>query len=158
MAEPFKKPARSSAARLYLVDDEPLVRRGLTQLINLQADLLVCGDTADPSRALMQIQELQPDVAIVDLRLEHGNGLELIRQLHDQCPNVKVLVFTMHDEVLYAERALRAGAHGYVTKEDGSDRAIEAIQALLDGKPYLSRDIAAKLAARTTKTDAPGSA
>jgi DNA-binding NarL/FixJ family response regulator len=128
-----------------VVDDEQAVRRGLSMFINLQPDLLTCGEAADRPSALKLIRALKPDLAIVDLRLKTGSGLDLIETLHQRWPELKVLVFSLQDAALYAERALQAGAHGYVTKEEGGEKAIEAIRALLQGKTYLSPRVAEKL-------------
>jgi DNA-binding NarL/FixJ family response regulator len=127
------------------VDDHPIVRRGFQLLISLERDMMVCGEADNERTALDKIPTVKPDLAIVDLRLRAGTGLELIKQLHDQCPKLKILVFSMRDEVIYAERALRSGAHGYITKEEGPEQAIAAIRLLMLGKPYLSERIAARM-------------
>ena len=104
----------AAKSRVFLVDDHPLVREWLTSLINQQHDLTVCGEADDAPGALSRIAAARPDVAIVDLSLKAGSGLELIKQMKASHPNVAVVVLSMHDESLYAERALRAGASGYV--------------------------------------------
>jgi DNA-binding NarL/FixJ family response regulator len=134
--------------RVFLAEDHPIVRRGFQMLIGLERDLVVCGEAESGPVALEKILALKPDLAVVDLALGTSSGLELIKQLHNQCPKLKVLVFTMRAEVSYVERALRAGAHGYLTKEEGTEKALEAIRALLQGKTYLSERIAARMVSR----------
>src|SRR5438105_1971759 len=105
-------------SRVFLVDDHPLVREWLTNLINQQNDLIVCGEADDPPEALRRVAASRPDVAIVDISLKAGSGLELIKQMKVSHPNIAIVVLSMHAESLYAERALRAGASGYVVKRD----------------------------------------
>jgi DNA-binding NarL/FixJ family response regulator len=103
-------------SRVFIVDDHPLVREGLTNLINGQDDLIVCGEAKDSAQAIKGIAKVQPDVALIDISLENESGLELVKQLRSQFPQVALIILSMHDEALYAERALRAGARGYVMK------------------------------------------
>jgi DNA-binding NarL/FixJ family response regulator len=124
------------------VDDHPIVRRGLAMLIGTEKDLVVCGEADDAPAALEQVQKLLPDLAVIDLSLKASSGLELVKQVRTMCPDVKVLVFTMHDEPMYAERVLRAGAHGYVTKEEGAERALEAMRQLMQGRPFITGRLA----------------
>lgn len=131
--------------RVYVVDDEPAVRKGLKLLINRQPDLEVCGDADRSPAALKQILSLRPDLVILDLTLKENNGLQMTRQLRQKHSALKILIFSMHDEVSFVQAAFQAGAHGYVTKDEGSERLIEAIHRLLKGKPYLSATLAAKL-------------
>ena len=135
----------SSKVRVFLVDDHPIVRRGFQLLLALERDLMVCGEADSGPVALDRILTLKPHVAIVDLTLKASSGLELIKQLRAQSPGVRILVFSMRDEGIYAERALRAGAHGYITKEEGTEKAIEAIRLLMQGKPYVSERVSAKM-------------
>ena len=130
--------------RLFLVDDEPLVRRGLRMLFNVQPDLEVCGEAETEAEALKGILARQPHLAVVDLTLKDGDGLALIRQLHLRCPALKILVFSMHAQVQFATAACAAGAHGYVVKEEGTEQVLEAIHVLMDGGCYLSEQMAAK--------------
>ena len=118
-------------------------------LLGMEPDLMVCGEADSGPAALEKIIALKPDVAIVDLSLKASNGLELIKQIRAQSLKLKLLVFTMRDEGIYAERALRAGADGYITKEEGTEKAIQAIRVLLGGKRYLSDKMAAKFDAGT---------
>src|SRR5512136_1079872 len=131
--------------RIFLVDDHPIVRRGFQLLLSLEPDLMVCGEADSGPAALQKILALKPDVVIVDLSLKGSSGLELIKQLRAQGLKLKLLVFTMRDEGIYADRALRAGADGYITKEEGTEKAIEAIQQLVQGKRYVSEKLAAKM-------------
>lgn len=141
----MKKTSVQQKAQVFLVDDHPIVRRGLNFLIGLEPDLVVCGEADSRPAALDQIAKLQPDVAVVDLALKNSSGLELVKDLRARFPKVKVLVFSMHDEPIYAERVLKAGAHGYVTKEEGAEKAIEAIRQLLKGKAYLTGRLAERM-------------
>jgi DNA-binding NarL/FixJ family response regulator len=142
---PLKRSAASAKVRVFLVDDHPIVRRGFQLLLAMETDLMVCGEADSAPAALQKILALKPDVAIVDLSLKAGTGLELVKQLRAQALKVKLLVFTMRDEGIYAERALRAGADGYITKEEGAEKAIQAIRVLMQGKRYVSETVAAKM-------------
>ena len=128
--------------RVYIVDDHPLVREWLTNLINQQSDLTVCGEAENAPAALAAISEGRPDAAIVDISLKDSSGIELIKNLKLSCPNVAVLVLSMHEESDYAERALRAGAKGYVMKRETTGKVIEAVRRVLDGKLYVSDRLA----------------
>src|SRR5215831_19489609 len=117
--------------RIFIVDDHPLVREGLTNLINGQSDLVVCGEAKDSAEAIAGITKERPDVAIIDISLTNESGLELIKHLTKQFPQLAVVVLSMHDEALYAERALRAGARGYVMKHDTSKSVLASIRRVL---------------------------
>jgi len=134
--------------KVFLVDDHPLVREWLTNLINQQPDLAVCGETESAPRALQAIAAAQPEVAIVDISLKDSSGIELIKSLKLSHPEVAVLVLSMHDESLYAERALRAGAKGYIMKRETTRKVIEGIRQLLDGKVFVSDSVKEALALR----------
>ncbi|MDG2385579.1 MAG: response regulator transcription factor [Pirellulaceae bacterium] len=124
--------------RIMLVDDHPLVRHGLSQLINVESDLVVCAEAASGEDALSVVGEIRPDLMVIDIGLKGINGVELIKRIRARQPEVKMLVSSMHDETLYAERALRAGARGYVNKEEAPENVIEAIRQVLDGNVFLS--------------------
>jgi len=143
--------------KVFLVDDHPLVREWLTNLINQQPDLAVCGETESAPRALQAIAAAQPDVAIVDISLTDSSGIELIKSLKLSHPEVAVLVLSMHDESLYAERALRAGAKGYIMKRETTRKVIEGIRQILDGKVFVSDSVKEALALRLVdnKTQTP---
>ncbi len=136
-------------ARVLIVDDHPAVREALALRIGRQPDLEVCGEAADMSEALRLLGETQPDVAVVDITLKAGNGIDLIKRIKDRNDRVRVLVWSMHSESLYAERALRAGAMGDVNKDQATDRIVEAIRRVLEGKVYLSAAMTERLLQRT---------
>ena len=133
-------------AKVLLVDDHPLVREWLANLINQQSDLEVCGEADNAPKALQMIGVVNPAVAIVDISMEGGSGLELIKNIKAGYPNVMVIVLSMHDEALYGERALRAGARGYIMKREATKRVLEAIRSVLGGKLYLSDKMAMLMA------------
>jgi DNA-binding NarL/FixJ family response regulator len=128
----------STRSRILIVDDHPAVREALALRIGLHRDLEVCGEAADMSEALLLVTETQPDVAVVDIRLKTSDGIDLIKRIKNRHDHVRILVWSAHSEALYAERALRAGAQGYVNKDQATDRIIEAIRRVLEGKVYLS--------------------
>jgi DNA-binding NarL/FixJ family response regulator len=130
------------SARVLIVDDHPAVREGLSLRIARQADLQVCGEAADIADALEQVSATHPDVVIVDISLKTGNGIDLIKRVKALDGSIRMLVWSMYPEALYAERALRAGALGYITKEQATDKIIEAIRRVLEGKVYLSEGMA----------------
>jgi len=132
--------------RIFLVDDHPLVREWLTNLIQQQPDLSVCGETESAPAALSAIAAAKPDLVIADLNLKNSSGIELIKNLRELHPQIPVLVLSMHDESLYAERVFRAGARGYVNKRETAQKVIEAIRRVLDGKLYVSEKTAEILA------------
>ena len=132
-------------SRVLLIDDHAIVRQGLAELINDQPDLITCGEADSPPQALKVIPEVKPDVAVVDVSLNSGDGIELCRQIHEQWPSIAILVLSMHDEALYAERALRAGARGYVMKQEPQETVMAAIRRVLKGDTHLSEKMAAKL-------------
>ena len=131
--------------RVLLVDDHPIVRQGLAELISRQADLTICGEAGDVHEAFTLIAKLRPDMAVIDVSLKDASGLELIKTLKVQDPNLPLLVLSMHDESLYAERALRAGALGYVMKQEASHKIVDAIRCVLKGEMVVSDAIKARL-------------
>jgi len=140
--------------RVFLIDDHPLVREWLASLIERQADLTVCGQAGDVGTAVQEITRLRPDVLVVDLSLQGQTGLELIKQMKTLLPNPRVLVLSMHDEAFYAERALRAGALGYVMKREATSKVIEAIRQVLLGRLYVSESLATQMAGKFINTHA----
>ncbi|MGD0261421.1 MAG: response regulator transcription factor [Verrucomicrobiota bacterium] len=134
--------------RIFLVDDHPLVREWLTNLINQQSGLRVCGEAESGPQAREKILALRPDVAIVDIALKDSSGIELIKDLKECCPAVAVLVLSMHEESHYAERALRAGARGYIMKRETAKKVVTAIRQVLQGKLYMSESLTAAMAAQ----------
>ncbi len=135
-----------SKIKIFLVDDHPLVREWLTNLIHQQPDLSVCGESEDAPHALQQIAATRPDVAIVDITLKHGSGIELIKNLKTLQPDLAIIVLSMHDEKIYAERALRAGARGYIMKRETAKKVITVIRQVLTGKIYISESLTALFA------------
>ena len=129
---------RDRPARILIVDDHPVMRLGLRNLISDEPDLEICGEAADAATALELIESSNPDLMLVDVSLRGCSGIELIKQVAPRPAAPKMLVVSMHDELLFAERALRAGALGYVNKEEAADRVIGAIRTALEGKVYLS--------------------
>jgi DNA-binding NarL/FixJ family response regulator len=140
----LKKPAQ-----VLIVDDHPAVREALALRIERQADLEVCGEAADMSEALRLIAETRPDVAVIDISLKTASGIDLIKRIRDRNDHVRIVVWSMHSESLYAERALRAGALGYVNKDQATDRIIEAIRRVLAGKVYLSEAMTERMVQRS---------
>jgi DNA-binding NarL/FixJ family response regulator len=131
-----------SEAKVFIVDDHPLVREWLTNLIKQHSGLVVCGEAAAANEAIAGIASTKPEVAIVDISLRAGSGLDLIKTMKTLYPHTSVIVLSMHDERLYAERALRAGARGYIMKRETTRNVIAAIRQVLDGKLYVSTDMA----------------
>lgn len=140
--------ADHSKLRVFLVDDHPLVREWLTNLLNTQPDLRVCGEAETGPQALRGILAAKPNIAIIDISLKDSSGIELIKDLKLGLPGLAVLVLSMHEESHYAERALRAGASGYIIKRETTRKIITAIRQVLAGQIYLSNEIATALAAQ----------
>ena len=140
----------SGRRRVLIVDDHPVVRRGLAQVLNGTDDLEACGEAESAAGALRAVAEIRPDVAVVDLTLRGKGGLELVKDLHARHPDLPVLVLSMHDESLYAERALRAGARGYIMNDGRMDEVIQALRQILDGRVYLSQRMTSRLLGRLT--------
>jgi DNA-binding NarL/FixJ family response regulator len=139
---------KKNRARVLIVDDHPAVREALALRISRQPDLEVCGEAADTSEALRLLTDSQPDVAVVDISLKTGNGIDLIKRIRDRNDHVRILVWSMHSEALYAERALRNGALGYINKDQATDRIVEAIRRVLAGKVWLSEAMAQQMLQR----------
>ena len=135
-------------SRVFIVDDHPLVREGLSNLINGQDDLIVCGEAKDSAQTINGMVKARPDVALIDISLENESGLELVKQLGSQFPQVALIILSMHDEALYAERALRAGARGYVMKHETSKSVLASIRQVLAGGVYFSGKIVKRMALR----------
>jgi DNA-binding NarL/FixJ family response regulator len=138
----------ANKTRIFLVDDHPLVREWLGELLLGQSDFEVTGQAEEPAAALAAMLAAPPDVAIVDLSLRSGTGLDLIKNLHIQLPQVQVVVLSMHEELSQVERALRAGASGYVMKRESTTRIVEAIRTVRQGAVYANPEVLARLAER----------
>jgi DNA-binding NarL/FixJ family response regulator len=149
MSATKKEPSSSEPAagrkKILVVDDHPIMRAGLRQVIAEENDLVLCGEAEDIPGALKAIEKLQPDLAVVDISLRDGSGMDLVKDIRIRWPDLKVLVLSMHDEVFYAERVLRAGARGYVTKAEAPTKVIEGIRQVLAGGVYISEKIASKM-------------
>ena len=137
-------------ARVVVVDDHALVRAGLVELVRGQGDLEVCGEASDVSTALRLARECKPDLMIVDLTLRDGSGLDLVKRVIAQDSSIRILVCSMHDEMLFAERALAAGALGYVSKQEPSKIVLEALRRVLAGRIYTSQEIADRVLRRAS--------
>ena len=133
-----KSARNGTKSAVFIIDDHPLVRQGLSLLIGQQPGLAVAGEAGDAQQALAGLERTSPDLAIVDLGLKGMDGLELTKCIRQQHPRVKVLVLSMYDEAIYAERALKAGARGYIMKQEANEELLNAIQRVLSGRIYLS--------------------
>lgn len=145
---------------VLVVDDHPILRQGLTQLINQEVDLRVCGEADEEHTAIEAIATLRPDMVIVDIALKDTSGIELIKKIRVSNERLPILVLSMHDESLYTERALRAGANGYIMKQEAPDRIVKAIRRVLAGEIYVSEQIGSRLLrkivhGRPTAIDSP---
>jgi DNA-binding NarL/FixJ family response regulator len=134
--------ADRARTRILIVDDHPIVRLGIRQMLAAEPDLEVCGEAESPVAAHQLIKSTRPDLAIVDLSLAEGTGLDLIRSLRDSLPTLPVLVLSMHDEVLFAERVLRAGARGYIMKREAITGLVGAVREVLAGRIHVSEAMA----------------
>jgi DNA-binding NarL/FixJ family response regulator len=133
------------AARIMIVDDHPMTRDGLTNLINKQTDLKVCCEAAEPSEALQKIAKGKPNLILTDITMPGRGGIEFIKDVVVLFPGIPILVVSMHDELIYAERALHAGARGYIMKEEGGEKMLEAIRCVLSGQIYVSKRMASTM-------------
>jgi DNA-binding NarL/FixJ family response regulator len=141
--------SQNDPTRIFIVDDHPLVRERLVELINREADLKVCGEAEDRHEALELIAATRPSMAIIDLTLKSSLGLELIKDLQVRQPEVRILVVSMQDELIHAERCIRAGARGYITKQQASRHVMQAIRKVLAGELYLSEAAASQMLSRS---------
>jgi DNA-binding NarL/FixJ family response regulator len=144
------------AKRIVIVDDHPLFRKGLEEMIHSDGTFAVCGEAGNAPEAMDVIRKLDPDLAIVDLSLPGANGIELIKNIRAEFPKLPILVLSMHDESLYALRALRAGGNGYVMKHEAMANVIHAIREVFNGRPYLSPAMAAQVITKFTKKSSDG--
>ena len=145
-------------ARILLVDDHPLVRERLAEIINREADLIISGEAEDRQEAIDAILTKPPDLVIVDLTLKNSDGLELIKDIRTRWPRMRMLVVSMHDESLYAERVIRAGAMGYITKQEATRNILLAIRRVLSGGIYLNEKIANRILTRLANHTDPNAA
>jgi DNA-binding NarL/FixJ family response regulator len=152
-----RPPSPSKTTRILLVDDHPLVRAGLAEVLTREPDLVICGEAEDRLPALALMATARPDLAIIDLRLKKSHGLELIKDIHAQFPNVRMLVVSTLDGVLHAQRALQAGASGYIGKEEAIANVTEAVRQVLRGELYVSQRIACQITANLVGHGSPDS-
>ena len=145
MTKPPAPATTPAPVKILIVDDHPSVREGLALRISLHADLEVCGEADSEEQAITLVKQLKPDLVLVDISLKSGHGLELIKRIRSMDPTVKMLVISGFQESLYAERACRAGAMGYLNKQESSERMIEAIRTVLGGERFLSPEISRRL-------------
>lgn len=131
--------------RIFIVDDHPLLRRGLAELINQEADMTFCGEAEDSPSAMKLITQIKPDLVIVDISLKGYNGIELIKNIKAFDPKIQILVLSMHDESVYAMRVLRAGAKAYVMKQEVVDKVMEAVRRIRAGKVFVSERVASRM-------------
>lgn len=157
MAGVTRNPTATDRKRIFLVDDHAVLRNGLAELINQSKEWMVCGEAATGEEGLQELLRLKPDLAIVDLALAGSSGLELLKNLRSRLPALPVLILSMHDESVYAERCLRAGARGYVMKHEAIDELRSAIRKVLDGGIHVSARASDRLMRAIAHGDAPGS-
>jgi DNA-binding NarL/FixJ family response regulator len=131
--------------RILVVDDHPIVRQGLALMLNREADLVVCGEAEDANGAMLVMTSAHPDVLILDISLNGPDGLDLLKTIRTTHPTLPVLILSMHDESIYAERALRAGANGYIMKQEATEKVLVAVRRILTGEIYVSDRVANKL-------------
>jgi DNA-binding NarL/FixJ family response regulator len=132
-------------SRVIVVDDHPIVRQGLAQMINREPDLLVCGEAEEARSALQLISSLQPDIVVIDISLNGPGGLEILKTIRQTDPKLRVLILSMHDEMVYAERSLRAGANGYIMKQEATELVLVALRRILGGEVYVSNRVANRM-------------
>jgi DNA-binding NarL/FixJ family response regulator len=145
------EPEAKKRCRVLLIEDHPAVRQALAIRIGRQDDLEVCGETADMAEALRRVAATQPDVAVIDINLRNGNGIDLIQRIKEHNNSVGILVWSLHSEVFYAGCALRAGALGFITKEEAADKIVDAIRQVAQGKIWLSEAMAQRMLDRAIR-------
>jgi DNA-binding NarL/FixJ family response regulator len=151
---------KKNAVRVLIVDDHPLLRKGVGQLIDQEKDLSVVGEAEDAQKAITAIEDTKPDIALIDITLNGASGIELLKNVKSRFPKLKMLVLSMHDESVYAHRALRAGASGYIMKQEGSEKVLTAMRKVLRGEVYLSERLGDRMLhtlvnGRTSLTSSP---
>jgi DNA-binding NarL/FixJ family response regulator len=141
----FPETAKTGKQSVLIVDDHPLLRQGLALLINQQQDMMVCGETEQAHAAMQEIAQAKPNIVILDISLNGPDGLELLKSIRAQDAQLPVLILSMHDEAIYAERALRAGANGYIMKQEAAEKVLVAVRRILNGDIYLSERMSNKM-------------
>ena len=140
--------AAAKKSRVFVVDDHPIVRQGLALLINRESDLAVCGEAEDAQSAIQTVATVKPDIMVVDISLNGPDGLDLLKDVRMRFPELPVLILSMHDESIYAERALRAGARGYIMKQEATEKVLVALRRILGHEIYVSERIANRMLQR----------
>jgi DNA-binding NarL/FixJ family response regulator len=141
----YKSQSLGAKKRILVVDDHPIIRQGLALMLNRESDLVVCGEAEDATGAMLVMASARPDILIVDISLNGPDGLDLLKNIRTTHPALPVLILSMHDESIYAERALRAGANGYIMKQEATEKVLVAIRRILNGEIYVSERIANKM-------------
>jgi DNA-binding NarL/FixJ family response regulator len=141
-------PALGRKIKVFVVDDHPIVRQGLALLINREQDLVVCGEAEDAQSAMQSVNAVRPDIMVVDISLSGPDGLDLLKDVRMRHPDLPVLILSMHDESIYAERALRAGAQGYIMKQEATEKVLVALRRILSHEIYVSERIANRMLQR----------
>jgi DNA-binding NarL/FixJ family response regulator len=141
----YKSQSLGAKKRILVVDDHPIIRQGLALMLNREGDLVVCGEAEDATGAMLVMASARPDILIVDISLNGPDGLDLLKNIRTTHPALPVLILSMHDESIYAERALRAGANGYIMKQEATEKVLVAIRRILNGEIYVSERIANKM-------------
>ncbi len=144
-------PTIAARKKILIVDDHPMMREGLRGVINREPDMMVCGEAENARQAEEALQKLKPDLALVDITLPGKSGLELVKDLKALQPKLAILAISMHEESLYAERMLRAGASGFITKQQPSEELVKAIRQVLDNHVYVSREVSESLLSRFSR-------
>lgn len=140
-----KQTFQRKQARVFVLDDHPIVRQGIIQLINQEQDLTVCGEAEDYQGAMDLVDQQKPEIILIDISLNGSSGLEFLRSLKARHPNIPALILSMHDEMLYAERVIREGARGYIMKQEATEKILTAIRKVLSGQMYLSDKMMARV-------------
>jgi DNA-binding NarL/FixJ family response regulator len=141
----FDRQTHTGKKTVLVVDDHPLMRQGLALLINQQQDMRVCGEAEEAQAALQAVAQLRPDIMILDISLNGPDGIEILKKIRTTDPDLPVLVLSMHDEAIYAERALRARANGYIMKQEATEKVLVAVRRILSGEVYLSERMSNKM-------------
>jgi DNA-binding NarL/FixJ family response regulator len=148
-------PVRITKHRVFLVDDHPIVRQGLTLLINQEPDLMVCGEAQEARGLRAALVAAQPDIVLLDISLTGPDGLDVLKMLREEGQQVPILVLSMHDEAVYAERVLRAGANGYIMKQEATERVLIAVRRILQGQVYVSDRMASRMLLQLVSKQVP---
>src|SRR6201997_5674166 len=141
----YRSQSLGAKKRILVVDDHPIIRQGLALMLNREGDLVVCGEAEDATGAMLVMASARPDILIVDISLNGPDGLDLLKNIRTTHPSLPVLILSMHDESIYAERALRAGANGYIMKQEATEKVLVAVRRILNGEIYVSDRIANKM-------------